>query len=217
MSLIAFQRGVAVERKTSRVALTICCAMVVALLPATRALAQEDEEPETVYPAMEPPPDYVGEANERQRTACIITAACDQRAGGAIGGSQGHAGVDPCFIAQNAMRPCTPAQTQPAQPAGVDANIVGTWIMPLGNGLWVLEIQRGGSYRFHSEAGDGVAPNAGSFSARNGHWWLKAANGYTDNGTYSFQAPGIWFTTGQRGTATWRRVSLTAASGKSAQ
>ncbi len=217
MSLIAYQLRAAAERKRSRVALTFCCAMLVASLPAARALAQEEEEPETVYPAMEPPPDYVGEANERQRSACIITGACDQRAGGTIGASQGHAWVDPCFIAQNAMRPCTSAQTQPAQPAGVDANIVGTWNMPWGNGLWVLEIQRDGSYKFHSEAGDRVAANAGIFSARNGHWWLKATNGYTDNGTYSFQAPGIWFTTGQHGTATWRRVSLADASRKPAQ
>ena len=35
------------------------------------ALAQD-------YPAMEPPPDYVEQQNERQRSACIITGACDQ-------------------------------------------------------------------------------------------------------------------------------------------
>jgi hypothetical protein len=32
------------------------------------------------YPAMEPPTDYVEQQNERQRSACIITGACDQPA-----------------------------------------------------------------------------------------------------------------------------------------
>jgi hypothetical protein len=44
------------------------------------ALAQD-------YPAMQPPPDYVGQQAEQQRNACIITGACDQpmQPGGAPG------------------------------------------------------------------------------------------------------------------------------------
>jgi hypothetical protein len=134
---------------------------------------------------------------------------------GRPGGRQGPAvGYDPCYLAQNAMRPCTPVQRQPSKPVGVDPNIVGTWELPLKGGPWVWEILRDGTYRFHSEARDGVAPHAGTFSASNGHWSLKATNGYTDGGTYLFQPPDTWIATGQLGTAAWRHPSLKAASSK---
>ncbi len=73
--------------------------------------------------------------------------------------------------------------------------------MPIAKGLWVFEIFPNGTYRFHSEAGDGVAPHSGSFSASHGHWSMQATTGYADAGTYLLQAPGVWFATGRRGVA----------------
>jgi hypothetical protein len=112
---------------------------------------------------------------------------------------------DPCYLAQNALRPCAPAQQPPAKPVGVDRNIVGTWELPQKGGIWVLEIHRDGTYKFHSEAADGVAPNAGTFSARGGRWSLLATSGYTDGGTYLYQPPDTWIATGKLGTAAWRQ------------
>jgi hypothetical protein len=117
-------------------------------------------------------------------------------------------GVDPCFIAQNAMRPCNSAPQAPAQPISVDSHLLGTWYMPIANGLWVFEILSNGTYRFHSEAGDGVAPHTGSFSASDGHWSMRANTGYADAGTYLLQGTGVWITTGHLGKATWQRNPL---------
>jgi hypothetical protein len=117
-------------------------------------------------------------------------------------------GVDPCFIAQNAMRPCNSAPQAPAQPIGVDPHLLGTWYLPVGKGFWVFQILPSGIYKFHSEAGDGIAPHTGSFSANNGHWSMRATTGYADGGTYLFQAPDIWIATGRLGTGAWRNNSL---------
>jgi hypothetical protein len=89
------------------------------------------------------------------------------------------------------MRPCTKAQQQSPKPVGVDPKTVGTWKLPLKGGDWVWEIHRDGTYGFHSEAGDGVPSHAGTFSASNGHWVLKATTGYTDSGTYVLRL-GSW-------------------------
>ena len=131
--------------------------------------------------------------------------------GGGGGGSHPIPRIDPCYIAQNAMRPCT---SQPSKPVGVDPNLVGTWKLPLNGGPWVWEIHSDGTYSFHSEAGDGIPPTAGTFSARDGHWSLKATNGYTDAGTYSLQTPDTCSWTGRLGTAPWLRYSSKAASGE---
>jgi hypothetical protein len=125
-----------------------------------------------------------------------------------------HLSVDPCFIAQNAMRPCTAAQRQPSKPAGVDPDTVGTWKLALQGGPWVWQIRRDGTYSFHSEAGDGAPQHAGAFSASNGHWSLKATNGYTDGGTYLFQRPDTLIAAGKLGTAAWRKPEVKAAAGK---
>lgn len=122
-----------------------------------------------------------------------------------------HATVDPCFIAQNAMRPCTKAQSSPSQSIGVDPNTVGTWKLPFKGGPWVWQIGRDGTYSFHSEAGDGAPPHAGTFSASNGHWSLKATNGYTDSGTYLFQPPDTLIATGKLGSAAWRKPVMKPA------
>jgi hypothetical protein len=124
--------------------------------------------------------------------------------------------VDPCFIAQNAMRPCTAASRQAAQPVGVDPNTVGTWQLPFKGGPWVWQIARDGTYSFHSAAGDGAPPHAGTFAANNGHWSLKATNGYSDSGTYLFQSPDTLIATGKLGTAAWRKPPPKPVTGKSA-
>jgi hypothetical protein len=118
--------------------------------------------------------------------------------------------VDPCFIAQNAMRPCVP------EPVGVDPKTVGVWKLQFKGGPWVWEIDRKGTYKFHSEAEDGVLPHQGKFAANNGHWLLKATNGYTDAGTYRFQGADTWIATGQLGTAPWHLDTVNAESSKSA-
>src|SRR5580658_7991701 len=64
----------------SRTLFTLCGVALALPMHISSALAQD-------YPAMEPPPDYVGEQQERERNACIITGACDQpmQQGGAPG------------------------------------------------------------------------------------------------------------------------------------
>jgi hypothetical protein len=90
---------------------------------------------------------------------------------------------------------------------GVDPDTVGKWELSANGGLWVWEIHPDGTYEFHSEAADGVAPHAGKFAASGGVWSLQATNGYTDGGTYTFHAPDILVATGHLGTANWRRVA----------
>src|SRR5208283_3118218 len=97
----------------------------------------------------------------------------------------------------------------------VDPNLVGTWQLPQKGGIWVLEVHRDGTYRFHSEAGEGAPPNAGTFSASNGHWSLTSSNGYTDGGDYVFQAPDIWIATGKLGIAAWRHPSKRSSANSS--
>ena len=129
--------------------------------------------------------------------------ACDSAIGGL--GSDGS-----LWHCQNPLATANrPAQVsrEPAKPAEMDPDVVGTWEIPLVGGPWVLEVLGNGSYSFHSEAQDGVAPNAGIFSASNGHWSLKASNGYTDGGKYSVQSHDIWIATGQLGTGFWHRQS----------
>ena len=108
------------------------------------------------------------------------------------------------------MRPCKPKLV------GVDPKTVGTWKVQQKGGAWVWEIDRNGTYKFHSEAGDGVRTHEGKFAANNGNWSLKATNGFADSGTYRFQGSDIWIATGNWGTAAWRLDSMKAASGRSA-
>ena len=121
-----------------------------------------------------------------------------------------HLGVDPCYLAQNAMRPCTSADMKALQPHGVDPNLVGTWELPLKGGLWVLSIDTKGHYTFHSAALDGVPSHAGIFAASNGVWSMKAKTGYafSGSGNYLYQAPGIFIATAQQGAVSWLRPAL---------
>jgi hypothetical protein len=157
--------------------------------------------------------DPIQDAEIAEADACHFSGVC-------YNGQGGHSApavptYDPCFIAQNAMRPCTTAQQQ-SKPVGVDPKTVGTWRLPRQGGDWVWEIRRDGTYRFHSEAGDGAPTHNGTFSAGNGRWSLKATTGYTDSGTYQFQPPDTLIATGQLGTAAWRQPTLKTASSKPA-
>ncbi len=111
--------------------------------------------------------------------------------------------VDPCFVALSTNRPCTSAQRQPPKPVGVDPHTVGTWELSVNNSRWVWEIDRKGTYRFHTEGAGVAVSHAGTFSASNGQWALKATTGYADSGTYLFQPPDTLIATGQLGTAAW--------------
>lgn len=73
-------------------------------------------------------------------------------------------------------------------------------------GRWVWEIGPHGTYEFHSEAPDGAASHAGTFSAKDGRWSLQATSGYTDGGAYNFQSPGNLVATGRLGTGMWHRI-----------
>jgi hypothetical protein len=88
----------------------------------------------------------------------------------------------------------------------LDPHTIGTWELQLVTGRWVWEIDPDGTYRFHSEASDGVAPNSGTFATDGGHWSLHASNGYTDGGTYFFEPPNTLVATGRLGTGQWHRV-----------
>lgn len=135
-----------------------------------------------------------------------VVASCTGYPGSAPAPAQGPTiGYDPCYLAQNAMRPCKSDQRDIPKPVGVDANLIGTWELPSKAGPWVLTINRDGTYRFHSEAPDKVPPHSGSFSAGGGHWSMKSSTGYSDTGLYLFQAPDIWIATGKLGAAAWRR------------
>jgi hypothetical protein len=90
----------------------------------------------------------------------------------------------------------------------LDANLVGTWRLPVKAGNWVLEIMANGTYKFHSEAGDGAPSHTGVLTASKGQWTLAAKTGvpgYTDGGQYLFQTPNIWMAKGKLGGAAWIR------------
>ena len=158
--------------------------------------------------------DPIQDAEIAEADSCRNTGLCAHAPGP---GPPAAPAVDPCYLAQNAMRQCAGAQRRLPKPVGVDPHTVGTWELPLKDGPWVWEIHRDGTYRFHSEARDGAPPHGGTFSASNGHWSLKATTGYTDSGTYLYQPPDTLIATGQLGTAAWRQHALKTASSKRVQ
>lgn len=119
--------------------------------------------------------------------------------------------IDPCFVALNALRPCTQAQIeQSKKPQGIDTNLVGTWEFPFKDQTWVWDIARDGTYKFEIRNKDGsnaavkAGANTGKISAGNGTWSLSTPAGYTDGGKYFFQAPDIWVVTSNLGVGAWR-------------
>jgi hypothetical protein len=129
--------------------------------------------------------------------------------------------IDPCFLKQNALRPCTAQDAAPPRKViGVDPNLVGTWLFQQGGGFWVLEIHRDGTYKFHSAAADGAPSHAGSFGAKGGQWSLTATSGYpgwVDGGKYTLDFPDTWVATGKLGKGAWHRQSPTVQSSPAAQ
>jgi hypothetical protein len=150
------------------------------------------------------PEDNAFQSYEEAHASICALYGCGNRGGT----TAPRIGYDPCFLAQNAMRPCTSDEAKTAKPSGVDPNLAGTWEVPFKGGPWVLEIARNGTYKFHSEAKDGVPSNTGTFSASDGHWSMKAKTGYADAGDYLFQAPNVWIATGKLGAAAWLRPAL---------
>ena len=118
------------------------------------------------------------------------------------------AGGKNCIAQTSPCASDAPRWPSPAAPAGhatdVDPHTIGTWQLSMSGGRWLWEVARDGTYKFHSEAADGVAPHAGTFSASAGHWSLRATNGYADCGTYTFQPPGTLIATGYLGAAAWQ-------------
>ena len=152
------------------------------------------------------------QANENCLRACRSSAQ---------GGAPGPR-YDPCYIAQNALRPCTPEQRQSPNPVGVDHNLVGTWELSVpgaqGVARWVWEIHPNGSYDFHAE-GAGAAPShRGSFAAAQGHYTLKSTTlEWNDTGTYQVTAPDTLVATGRLGTGSWHRVRSSTATDSGSQ
>ena len=145
--------------------------------------------------------DFIAEADY-----CNFTGLCGN--GGGQTAATTHIGPDPCYLAQNAMRPCTSADMKALQPHGVDPNLVGTWELPLKGGLWVMTISASGTYTFRSDAHGGVPSHSGTFVASNGAWIMKAKTGYAGSGNYLYQAPNIFIATSQLGAVSWLRPAL---------
>jgi hypothetical protein len=137
------------------------------------------------------------------------------------GGTQGPR-YDPCYIAQNALRPCIPEQRQAPNIVGVDHNLVGTWELSVpsaqGTVRWVWEIHPNGSYDFHAE-GPGAAPShRGTFAAAKGNYTLKSTtSAWNDTGTYQVTGPDTLVATGRLGTASWHRVRSSTATDSGAR
>jgi len=143
-----------------------------------------------------------------QADYCNFTGLCGN---GASRAPASRIGYDPCYLAQNALRPCTSADMKALKPHGVGANLVGTWELPLKGGMWVLNIDAKGNYSFRSDAHDGVQAQAGSFAASNGAWTMKSKTGYAGSGNYLYQAPNIFIATSQQGAVSWLRTDLAQA------
>jgi hypothetical protein len=147
-----------------------------------------------------------------QADYCNFTGLCSN--GGGQTTTTTRFSYDPCYLAQNALRPCTSADMKALQPHGVDPNLVGTWELPLKGGLWVLTVKSNGTYAFRSDAHDGAPSHSGTFAASNGSWTMKATvgyPGYTGSGNYLYQAPDVFIATVAQGAVSWLRPELAKA------
>jgi len=124
------------------------------------------------------------------------------------------AGGSDCFVE---LSPCasdypiwySPLPLPPgAQPGSVDPGLVGLWKLNVNAGIWVWEISVNGTYTFHNESPNNVQPNAGQFTASNGHYTLHAVTEQWDDlGTYTLQSSGVMVASGKLGTGTWYRIA----------
>lgn len=137
------------------------------------------------------------------------------------GGVQGPH-YDPCYLAQNALRPCTAEQRQAPNPVGVDRKLVGTWELSVPNAQgvarWFWEIHANGSYGFHAQGPGAAPPHHGTFAAANGRYILKSTtSAWNDTGTYQITAPDTLVAAGRLGTGAWHRVRPSTAGDAGAQ
>jgi hypothetical protein len=140
--------------------------------------------------------------SDRNTAAARALAECRSR-----GGSNCAVVVAPCALDDPRWSAPLPLP-QGTQAAFVDPNAVGTWEYETNPGRWIWRIARNGTYEFHSEAGDGAPSQAGTLTAKDGHWTIHAINfDYTDGGTYTFNAPGTLTATGKLGTGSWHRIT----------
>jgi hypothetical protein len=141
-------------------------------------------------------------AQDRSSAAASALSQCTSR-----GGKGCTVRVTPCGY--DDVRWPSPLPLPPGnQPRSVDPNLLGTWSHLINPGYWVLEIGPNGTYTFNSEAGDGVPPTMGTFTASNGHYIMHSTNmPWDDVGTYNYQAPRTLVMTGKLGTGTWQRIS----------
>ena len=80
------------------------------------------------------PEDNAFQSYEEAHASICALYGCGNRGGT----TAPRIGYDPCFLAQNAMRPCTSDEAKTAKPGGVDPNLAGTWEVPFKGGPWVL-------------------------------------------------------------------------------
>ena len=133
--------------------------------------------------------------SDRNAAAAGALAQCRSR-----GGNNCAVVVAPCTLDDRRWSAPLPLPSGSAT-ATVDPNAVGTWEFVKNPGRWIWRITRNGTYEFHSEAGDGAPSHAGSLTAQDGRWTIRALNfPYADGGTYTFQAPGTLVATGKLGT-----------------
>jgi hypothetical protein len=98
------------------------------------------------------------------------------------------------------------SSSEPGRAGSIDPRVVGSWKIPVGLGHWFLEVDPLGTYKFHSDAGDGAPTTSGSFATNAGYWSLQATNGYADAGPYYIQPPDTFVATSQGliGEGSWR-------------
>ena len=99
------------------------------------------------------------------------------------------------------------ASVSQGAPTRVDPNLVGVWETQVRGGRWVWTVHPNGTYEFHSEAQDGMAPHSGNFSARDGHWWSRANDGQSDGGAYRNSKADSFVATGKAGTWAWKHAA----------
>jgi hypothetical protein len=142
------------------------------------------------------------DSSSRTRAAATAMAYCKSS-----GGKSCAVIVAPCADDDarfSAPLPLPPGGTR----ATVDPQAVGTWELLRNPGVWVWHIAANGTYEFHSQAADGVGPQAGTVTASAGKWSINAFNnGWNDVGNYTFQGADTLITHGKTGTGVWRRYA----------
>ena len=153
--------------------------------------------------------DSIQDAEIAEAENCKLTGLCGHGPATAP-----KVGCDPCYLAQNAMRPCASQRRQPPTPVGVDRNIVGTWELSVPNAQgvsrWVWQIRPDGSYDFHAEGPEAAPAHRGTFAASKGQYILNSTTmAWKDSGTYQLTAHNTLVAKGLLGTGSWHRIQST--------